>query len=267
MLRQCKTTGLIIGMCLLVAGLGGCGDAGAPGVVPEDTQTAAEPEDTEEMAEPEDTGEMAEPENVQEEVADYATNYLGEIDKLVSEGSADRFALVNIDEDDIPELVASDSAGSYDHDNAFIYTVYDGKCVLLAKAVTGLDGTTLCFSEGKNLIRESGSVTGSVDVFSKIEDGSLKEVFKAEMTDTMQTDADDEEIYAYSVNGSDADKAEYVDAFTQFIKPYDPLTAIDYDGLNRITYAHDEDMVWFEQTEQGKYSTQDEITKQLENDG
>ena len=243
MLKQIKIIGTVACMSLILAGLYGCGGA------TEVTQDADE-----------GRGDVI----PEEESTDYASLYLGEIEKLASEGLADQFVLVNIDEDDIPELIASDSTGSYEHENSFIYTVSDGNAVLLAKAMTGVDGVSLSFCEGKNLIREAGGLMGQTDTFSKIDNGKLSEVFKAEALISPETDENGEEIYTYSVNGKDVDKAAYLDEFTKFIEPYAPLVSIDYDGLNKIKYTSDQDAAWFEVTETGKYSTKDEITKQLE---
>ena len=243
MLKQIKIIGTVACMSMILAGLCGCGGSEAV------TQDADE-----------GRGDVI----PEEESADYASLYLGEIEKLASEGLADQFTLVNIDEDDIPELIASDSTRSYEHENAFIYTVSDGKAVLLAKAMTGVDGASLSFCEGKNIIREAGGLMGQNDTFSKIDNGKLSEVFKAEALISPETDENGEEIYTYSVNGKDADKTTYLDEFSKFIEPYSSMISIDYDGLNSIKFTSDQDMVWFEVTDTGKYSTKEEITKQLE---
>ena len=260
MLRQFRKTGLIIGVCLMIAGLGGCGgsdtitevEATKPEEIVEEVAEEAEPESVPVDDSKEGRGDVIPEEDSEETKQEADQNgeiYKSVIEELKSSKSADRFELVNIDEDDIPELVASDSEGSYEHDNAFIYTVSGGEPVLLASAVTGEDGTTLCYSEGKNLIRQSGGIAGAIDVFSKIKDGKLEEVFRAEMIDTLQTDANDDEIYKYSINGKDTDKTGYVDEFTKFMEPYDTLISIDYDGLNKIKYVHDQNMVWFERAD------------------
>ena len=255
----------MIGMCLALAGLVGCGatEPAAPAKTESETTTQSQEASEPETVAPEDDpneglGDVIPDED---EAGNLEALYLDEIDKLVSEGLADQFVFVSIDEDDVPELVASDSTGSFDHDNAFIYTISDGKVVLLAGAVTGVDGKSLSFSEGKNIIRESGGIAGAADVFSKIENGALKEVFRAEMLDTLEANENDEEIYTYSVNGKEADKAQYIDELTKFVEPYDPFTSIDYDGLTTVKYMHDQDSTWFEKSGQEPYRSQDEIKK------
>ena len=125
----------------------------------------------------------------------YKAAYLDKINELKSEGLADQFALVNIDGDDIPELIASDSEGSFDHENAFIFTIDNDSAVQLAGVITGVDGGSLDYAEGANLIHISGAAAGTRDVFSKINDGNLEEVFRAEAT-SMDEDAE------YSINKS-----------------------------------------------------------------
>jgi len=251
MKKELKKALLLTGTCLMLGAFCGCGEANAPAPAPEST-------------EPETVAETVVDEDQASDIDDTASSpYKTQIDSLKADGLADQFALADIDGDGTPELIASDSSGSYDHENAFIYTVYDGKCVLLASAISGADGASLCYSEGKNLIRQSGAVAGAGDVFSKIKDGKLEEIFKAEMINTLQTDENDEEIFSYSVNGEEVDEKSYTEAIAGFIKDYDPLIRIDYDGLNKITFKQEQDTGWFEQTETGKYSTEEEITKQL----
>lgn len=263
MLSKVTKTGLVVGMCLALLGLAGCKDAASlpPAATEPEAPSAAETEETaaaktEETAA---TGSDASEESQEASDNGYEALYAAEIDRLVSEGLADEFLYVNIDEDDVPELVASDSAGSFDHDNAFIYTIADGKAVLLAGAVTGVDGKSLGYSKGNNIIRESGGIAGSADVFSKIENGALTEVFRAEMIDTLEANEDDEEIYKYSVNGKEVDKAQYLDELSKFVEPYDPFTSIDYDALTTVKFMHDEDSAWFEKSGEEAYKSADEI--------
>ncbi len=270
MLRQFKKAGMIMGACLVICGSCGCGSAEVADPAAQDpVQTEFDPivdeDDPDEgkgdLITEEETGETT-------EMADstYASLYRDQIKQLMDAGQADQFALVKIDEDDTPELVASDSAGSFDHDNAFIYTVSDNKAVLLASAITGVDGASISFCEGKNIILQSGGIAGATDIFSKIENGKLTEVFRAEMIDTLKADADDEEIYTYSINGKDEDRAAYLNALAEFAAQYDPLTRIDYDGLNTVSFMHNEDSGWFEQTGSASFTTAEEISKELEND-
>ncbi len=190
---------------------------------------------------------------------DYKALYLAAVEDLKSRGQADQFQLVNIDEDEIPELVASDSAGSFDHENTFLYTVSSGKAVLLTSMISGTDGASLSYSEGKNLVRVSGGLSGSSEVFSKISGGKLEEVFRAEMTDTMKTDDEGEEIYQYTVNGSETEEASFYTEIAGFVKDYAPLTRADYDGLAAISYETGEGYGSFEKSDSRAYLTYEEI--------
>lgn len=187
----------------------------------------------------------------------YAAFYIDKINELKSEGAADQFALVNIDDGDIPELIASDSTGSFDHENAFIFTVSNGEAVQLAAVITGVDGGNLDYSEGKNLIHVSGAAAGMREVFSSINGGKLEEVFTAEATG-MDEDA------KYSVNDSPVKESEYYEQISGFVESYNPLTRIAYDGLYEISYKYDSGYGGFEQGGSAKYSTADEIVKELE---
>ncbi len=268
-MRKCRKLLTVIGLGLMIASLAACDDTDTAGSVPADAASPAE--STENVDDPdegkgdlivEEETEGSVEETVKEERS-YASVYLKQIEDLTSEKLADQFMLANIDEDDVPELIASDSAGSFDRENAFIYTVHDGECVLLASAITGVDGASLSYCEGKNIILESGSIAGATDVFYEIKDGKLSEVFRAEMTDTLETDADDEEICKYSVNGNETDEKTYYEEFAKFAKEHEPLIRIDYDGLNTITYKSEQGSGWFEQTGSSAYKTADEITKEL----
>ncbi len=182
--------------------------------------------------------------------------YLDKINELTSEGLADQFALADIDKDSVPELIASDSEGSFEHDNAFIFTISNGKVVQLASVIAGVDGANLDYSKEANLIHISGAAAGMRDVFSEIRDGRLEEVFSAEAT-SMDEDA------KYLVNGSSVDEDEYYKQINGFIESYNPLIRIAYDGLYEVSYRYEDGYGGFEQGNSGKYSSSDEITEKL----
>ena len=158
-----------------------------------------------------------------------------------------RYQYAYIDEDEIPELIASDSVGSFDHENAFIFTVYNDEVVQLAAVIAGVDGGNLDYSEGKNLIHISGAAAGMRDVFSKISDGKLEEVFTAEATGM---DEDTE----YSVNGSTVKENEYYEEIDKFVGDYNPFTRIAYDGLYEVNYKLEDGTGSFEQGDSKEYS-------------
>lgn len=194
---------------------------------------------------------------------DHTSLYLAKVDELTDEGYADQFALIDIDGDSIPELIASDSKGSFDHDNSFVFTVYDGAIAELASAVSGLDGASISFSAGNNIIRQTGGMAGVSDTFSRIEDGALSEVFTAEMIRSPEPDANGDEVFTYSVNGKDSDAAGYFEAISGFVKDYEPLTDIRTEGLTDLKYKNEGGNGYFEASETAKYMSADEVKDAL----
>ena len=174
----------------------------------------------------------------------------------MSEGLADQFTLayINDDGDDIPELIASDSTGSFDHENAFIFTVYNDKVVEVASVIAGVDGASLDYAIGANVVHVSGSAAGMRDVFSRIENGKLEEIFAAEAS-SMDEDA------KYSINGSSVTEKEYHEQISTFIEPYSPLVRIAYDGMYEVDYNYSDGYGGFEQGSSDPYTPGADIVK------
>ncbi len=175
--------------------------------------------------------------------------YADKIEELKAEGLADQFTLafINDDGDDIPELIASDSKGSFDHENAFIFTIYNDEVVEVASAIAGVDGANLDYAIGANLIHISGAAAGMRDVFARIENGKLEEVFVAEAS-SMEDDA------KYSINGESVKKDDYYKQINDFMRPYNPLVRIAYDGLYDVTYTYSDGNGGVEQGSMDPYS-------------
>ncbi len=265
MKRKVVTTVVILSLALAFSGLCGCGkkaeDAPADQVMedPEegrgdlitDEEQFADPEEepAEEPAEePEGDGDAAEAEGSD---SGYGV-YLDKINELKSEGLADQFTLAYINDDgsDTPELIASDSTGSFEHENAFIFTVANGEVVEVASVIAGVDGANLDYAIGANLIHISGAAAGMRDVFSRIENGKLEEVFTAEAS-SMDEDA------KYTINGSNVKEEEYYEQINAFVEPYNPLVRIAYDGLYEVEYTYKDGYGGFEQGSSEKYSLTD----------
>jgi len=175
--------------------------------------------------------------------------YLDKINELKSEGLADQFTLAFINDtgSDIPELIASDSTGSFDHENAFIFTVNNGKVVKVASVIAGVDGANLDYAIGANLIHISGAVAGMRDAFYRLENGKLEEVFVAEAS-SMDEDA------KFSINGQSVKEVEYYQQINDFMEPYNPLVRIAYDGLYDVNYTYESGYGQFEQGSSEQYS-------------
>lgn len=90
----------------------------------------------------------------------------------------------------------------------------------------------------------------------QIKDGKTEEVFTAEVKG-MDEDA------KYSVNGSDVKEKEYYEKINGFLESYNPLTRIAYDGLYEISYKLEDGYGQFEQGGSKKYSSAEEISKEL----
>ncbi len=181
--------------------------------------------------------------------------YLDKINELKSEGLADQFTLAYINDNgsDTPELIASDSTGSFDHENAFIFSVNNGEVVEVASVIAGVDGANLDYAIGANLIHISGAVVGMRDSFYRIENGKLEEVLVAEAS-SMEEDA------KYSINGENVKKDAYYEQINTFMEPYNPLIRIAYDGLYEVEYKYDNGYGGFEQGSSESYTPASEIT-------
>ena len=201
-------------------------------------------------------------EQMTEDVAEgpaFVSIYRDLVSEMSDSGTADQFILAYLNDDDIPELLACDSEGSYDHENTFIYTVYNDEPVLVASVIAGVDGASLSYSD-QYMIRQTGSVTGEREVFSTLDGDTLVEEFRAEMIDTLQTDAAGDEVYSYSINGTEVTQEEYEKQLSDFRAKYAPFTGIDYDGLSIMEYKNGE----FEVMHQMAYWTADDTFEELD---
>ncbi|MBQ7463278.1 MAG: hypothetical protein IJS86_00285 [Lachnospiraceae bacterium] len=256
-----KIITIVLTVCLTAA-LFGCGvkseeaqqdvskaePASIPDEAAEEPENEAEnPDLTEE--EPESEIESADTAAEEEKDDNGFGPYLDKMNELKSKGLADQFTLAFINDDgrDIPELIASDSKGSFDHENAFIFTFEDGKVVEVASVIAGVDGANLDYAIGANLIHISGAVSGMRDKFYRIEKGKLEEVFAAEATNL-------DENPKYSINGESVKEDDYYKQINSFMEPYNPLVRVAYDGLYDVTYTYSDGYGGFEQGASEKYT-------------
>lgn len=245
-------------LSLTLAGCGS-GDSGAAKVeepakaqaeepVEEQTDEPAEKQTEESIAAPEEASSEEAAPVVDEQAKDndgsadeprYITAYRGLVKEMSDAGVADQFMLAKIDGDEIWELLASSSEGSFNQENTFIYTFHNDEPVLLASVIAGSDGASLSYSEN-NLIRQTGSMAGMTDVYSSISDGALKEEFRAEMINTFETDAAGDEVFSYTVNGKEVSKEEYEKQLADFNAKNAPFVVIDSEGLNVMDFKDGE---------------------------
>lgn len=177
--------------CVLIAMLlTGCNTSGEETVTVEaDTVEATEQPGPEEMesekveAPVEDTvseEDIVSEETVEEESEDgidpaYAQLYLDHIKALYLAGTADQFALINVNDDRIPELVACSSEGSWEKDQVFLYTIYNDEVVLLISDIApGMEGHSIAYYEGENLIVQSGAAMGERHIYYRMQEGQLE---------------------------------------------------------------------------------------------
>ena len=222
----------------LVLSFAACGEeAVEPAPVPEQEKVEeSTDEESYEEADVEEDYEEEEPEEAVEEV-NYITIYRDLVNEMADSGVANQFMLAVIDDDEIPELLASHSEEPYGQDNTFIYTVHNDEPVLLASVIAGQDGASLSYSEN-NLIRQTGSLSGMADVYFKIADGQPEEVFRAEMFNTFETDEDGDEVFAFSVNDQEVSEDEYEKQLAEFNADNAPFVGLDYDGLSIMEFEN-----------------------------
>ena len=119
----------------------------------------------------EESADEAEEEKDKDKDLSYATLYLQLIEELYDSGKADRFALIYIDSDDIPELATVDSSSG----TFLLYCVFDGKTVLLSEGGEGYIG----YSEYQNIIKTYYHGVGSTFVYEEISQGKLNKLIEA----------------------------------------------------------------------------------------
>lgn len=261
-----KIAGCILS-AMLIMSLCACGaEGGAETSEPAEPQTEEaeavsedkESEDTEKDAAAE---EAADPDDGSETSAyPFVSLYTDQINALAGSGEADQFLLEYIDDDTIPELIACSSEGSFDQDNTFIYTAFNDELVLLASGISGVDGTSISFSYS-NMIRQTGSMYGMSEVYSKIENGALVEEFSAREDHSFADDAESEEVITYSVNGKEVSEKEYKASIAEFAEPVAPFYRIDFDGLSELTFSSESST--FEQGDQLSYYGVEDILDAL----
>lgn len=194
----------------------------------------------------------------------YVELYLERIFELKSTDMADQFLLVDVDGNDIPELAASHSSGTFSEDNTFLYTVYDNSVVLLECGTSGMDGCSIEFSEGNNVIARRYGLVGEEYIYSKLNQGQLEEIFSTS-TGGMYNEEVGDTVHYWGINGNGVSKEEYYDQIADFAMSYYPFTRIDYEGLWTIDISYSDGYINYERTYKQEYMTYDEIRTELKN--
>ena len=161
----------------------------------------------------------------------YAELYLPEIEALHDAGKADRFAFVDVDGDDVPELAAVSSEGSWDKEQVFLYTVCDGKAVLLASDIApGMEGHSIAFCPGENIVERSGALMGEKRDIFEIRDGALQPVLSLQRNTDPVSGED-----VFFVDGTETDEAAYHDAEEAFVSGHDTMVMLDIEELSIVS--------------------------------
>ncbi len=194
----------------------------------------------------------------------YGDIYMSQIDELVSAGDADLFALVDVDGDDIPELAAISSEGSWDKDQVFLYT-YDGEdAVLLASEIgPGMEGHAIGFFEKQNVFVQSGAGMGDAFMFFKIENAQPVQI--SSFSSFEMIDADDNEISVCTVDDADVTEEEYTKALTEALPTSELTVLASVDTTDMVKYEVSAEDGYLNYTEKEKipYNSYDEIKEIL----
>ncbi len=218
-------------MCAAVWGtvLAGCNtDTGT--TPPAEAETAASDE-AQDKAETPDEG-QAEATEEAKAPDDGANPYLAKAEELSKSGLADRFALIDVDGDDTPELAAVSSEGSWEKDQVFIYTVKDGDVILLTSDIApGMEGHRVGFYKGLNLIECSGAASGERHDFYTVKDGKLEAVLSLMSFD--DPDKDFETLYL--VDDKETDEDTFIKTAKDFLSSYKNMTVLDIEAMSEAT--------------------------------
>ncbi len=162
--------------------------------------------------------------------------YLSTIRELHDSGSADRFALVYVDGDDVPELAAVNSEGLWDRDQVFLYTLDGDEPVLLASDIApGMEGHSIAFDEGDNFILRSGAVTGERLICLAIGANGPEQVLSLEWCQN----APDPDVISYFINGQETDEAQYLAKEGELAASHDTMIRLDIEEMSVISLRLD----------------------------
>ena len=192
---------------------------------------------------------------------EYASVYLSKITELNSAGTADGFALLDVNGDSVPELIAASSEGSYNEDgNTFLFTVNDGQVVELMRAVEGLDGDHMYLSEGKNTILRTGGMMGSeFYTLYSFKGGQVEKTKELHVLCNVEDDT-----YEYFDGETSVTEDQYFEAFAASVSAADPYTAVDHDGLSEVNITIKDGVSDYETVSTQKYLSFDEMKARLE---
>ncbi len=234
----------VFGLSVLIFGMCACGAAD------KETESVEESEVTEDVAEDEEEGlgdlieEEPEEEEEEEGLGDqfsdedlYAALYIEQIEALTESGDADQFAFYDINTDEVPELIAVSSEGSWDKDQIFLYTFYNDEIVeLLTDIAPGMEGHYIAFSGDANIIECSGAALGERHDFYEIADGELNPILSIQYYDNLDTEDDDEDIL-YFVDEEETDEEGYRKAEEKIVGDMNVMVKLNIEEMTVLSQS------------------------------
>ncbi|MCR5109272.1 MAG: hypothetical protein K6B28_14045 [Lachnospiraceae bacterium] len=182
--------------------------------------------------------------------------YIDMIDDLVSSKKADQFALIDIDGDDVKELAAVSSEGSWEKDQVFVYTVYNGEAVLLASDIApGMEGHQIAFYEGKNILVISGAAAGECYQSYNMDGGKLKPLRSAESNSISG------EIF--KTDDKEVSEDEYYESLKEILIPGEEMIVLDTGSMNVKKADYDNGYPEYSDIEERPYMTPEKIQEEL----
>ncbi len=194
----------------------------------------------------------------------YREIYAAQIEELVTGDQADLFALIYVDDDEIPELAAVNSEGSWDKDQVFLYSIAGKKAVLLAHDIgPGMEGHSISYFEKQNVFMQSGSATGENYVFSKIENGNPEKITSVSWFE--MPDANGDYIEKYTVDDKEVSDTDYSKALKDALPSGEMTVLADTETANMVKYdvTIEDGYMSFTKKDEIPYFSYDEIMSQL----
>ncbi len=197
--------------------------------------------------------------------AAYAGVYSQLISELDSTSQADRFALVDVNKDRIPELAAVSSEGSWEKDQVFLYTTDGKEAILLVSDIApGMEGHSIGFVEKKNIIIKSGAVSGEAYELYRIEDNKAVKYMTFENRQLFDDEGD--EIFEMYIDDAKVSDEEYEKKMnSELLKKGKPtvLAETDYEGMVEEKWFLVDGLLYTEEAGQKEYLSCEDMMKEL----
>ncbi|MCR4891131.1 MAG: hypothetical protein K5989_02960 [Lachnospiraceae bacterium] len=186
----------------------------------------------------------------------YKQAYLDKANELDSAGDADQFALIFLDEDQVPELVAVSSKGAYDVDQVFIYTMAGDKSeLLLSDVCPGLEGHQVSYYEGQGVIRRQGAAAGERYVYDTVDGGKLVPMLTLSYVNIAEE--------KYFMDEEEISEDTFYEMMTDFESSYGDRVALELDSMKTISASFDNGIPTYTDGETKPYMSLEELKAEL----